>query len=102
MGTFLAALNVKYRDFRYALPFLLQFMFFASQVVYSIAGIEKEWARTLLSLNPVNAAIEVFRMGMNEPGNLNIIVVGLLSSLLMAVTGIIYFRKTEAFFADMA
>ena len=102
IGTLLASLNVKYRDFRYALPFLLQFLFFASQVVYALRDIKNDWALLLLSLNPVNAAIELFRMGMTADGNINVILVGTCSSLLFAIAGIIYFRKTEAFFADLA
>lgn len=102
IGTFLASLNVKYRDFRYALPFLLQFLFFASQIVYALRDVQNDWAASFLSLNPLNAAIEVFRMGLNETGNLNTIIIGLCSSLLFAIAGIVYFRKTEAFFADLA
>jgi lipopolysaccharide transport system permease protein len=44
-GTFLAALNIKFRDFRYVVPFLLQVMFFTSQVVYPLATIQQEWLR---------------------------------------------------------
>ena len=54
-------LNVKFRDFRYALPFLLQLLFFASQVVYSFSIIEQPWQKNILALNPMNAAIELFR-----------------------------------------
>ncbi|HUC80561.1 MAG TPA: ABC transporter permease [Flavisolibacter sp.] len=102
IGTLLASLNVKYRDFRYALPFLLQFLFFASQVVYALSDIKNEWAQRLLSLNPVNAAIELFRMGMGAEGNFDMILIGTCSALLSAMAGIFYFRKTEAFFADLA
>jgi lipopolysaccharide transport system permease protein len=102
IGSLLASLNVKYRDFRYALPFLLQFLFFASQVVYSISEIKNKWAAGLLSLNPVNAAIELFRMALNESGNLSVVITGAATSLVLAFCGIIYFRKTEAFFADLA
>ena len=102
IGTLLASFNVKYRDFRYALPFLLQFLFFASQIVYSAFNVQNQWAARLLSINPVNAAIELFRMGLSENGNLNIIIIGACSSFLFAIAGIVYFRKTEAFFADLA
>ena len=101
-GTLLSSLNVKYRDFRYALPFLLQFLFFAAQVVYSIGDVKQDWARYLLSANPVNSAIEFFRMGLNEEGNVPVIIIGLISAAVLAVSGIFYFRKTEAYFADLS
>jgi lipopolysaccharide transport system permease protein len=102
IGSLLASLNVKYRDFRYALPFFLQFLFFATQIVYSLDTVQNGWAGKLLALNPINAAIEIFRMGLNENGNMNTIAIGISSSLLFVVAGIVYFKKTEAFFADLA
>lgn len=101
IGTLLSSLNVKFRDFRYALPFLLQFLFFASQVVYSVTDVKQQW-RIALSLNPVNGAIELFRMGLTGNGDPTIILIGLFSALFFTLIGIFYFRKTEAFFADLA
>ena len=101
IGTLLASLNVKYRDFRYALPFLLQFLFFASQIVYSMEDITEPWAKHLLSLNPVNAAIELFRMALGIQGDANVILMGLFTAIIITICGIIYFRKTEAYFADL-
>ena len=102
LGALLASLNVKFRDFRYALPFLLQFMFFGSQIVYASNDIKSEWALFLLSLNPINAAIELFRMGMSGVGNTDVIFTGTCLGIFFAFAGIVYFRKTEAFFADLA
>ncbi|RYY00497.1 MAG: ABC transporter permease [Gammaproteobacteria bacterium] len=102
IGTLLSSLNVKFRDFRYALPFLLQFLFFASQVVYNISSLKQGWAKPLLSLNPVNSAIELFRMGLTNKGDSTVIIVGVLSAVLLSILGIFYFRKTEAYFADLA
>ncbi len=102
-GTFLAALNVKYRDFRYTMPFLLQFLFFASQVIYPLGQVQQEWLRYLLALNPVNAAIELFRaplVGNNV--DLTMVGIGFASALFLLLAGIYYFRKTEAYFADLA
>ena len=82
--------------------FLLQFLFFAAQVVYSIGDVKQDWARYLLSANPVNSAIEFFRMGLNEEGNVPVIIIGLISAAVLAVSGIFYFRKTEAYFADLS
>lgn len=102
-GTFLSALNVKYRDFRYTIPFLLQFLFFASQVIYPLGMMQQEWARQLLALNPVNASIELFRAPLYAAvPDWNIVAIGSVSALLIAVTGFYYFRKTETYFADLA
>lgn len=102
-GSFLAALNVKYRDFRYTMPFLLQFLFFATQVIYPLQPIQQDWLKYTLALNPVNAAIELFRAPLR--GNYidtTVVWIGLISTLLLLVMGLFYFRKTEAHFADLA
>jgi lipopolysaccharide transport system permease protein len=102
-GTFLAALNVKYRDFRYTMPFLLQFLFFATQVIYPLQPVQQSWLKYIMALNPVNAAIELFRAPLN--GNYidtTVVWIGLASTFLLLITGIYYFRKTEAYFADLA
>lgn len=101
IGTLLSALNVKFRDFRYALPFLLQFLFFSSQVVYSLNGMKQTWIRQVLSLNPVNGAIEIFRIALNVEPDLQVIAIGFFSAIILCITGLIYFRKTEAYFADL-
>lgn len=102
-GTFLAALNVKYRDFRYTLPFMLQFLFFASQVIYPLANVQQEWLRYLLALNPVNAAIELFRVPMSGNNiDINIVLIGFASTFIVLFAGLYYFRKTESYFADLA
>lgn len=103
MGNFLSALNIKFRDFRYASPFLLQLLFFASQVIYPIHVIKQTEFKYLLALNPVNGAIELFRAPLtgNTP-DVNVVLLSLISSLLLCFAGVLYFRKTEAYFADIA
>jgi len=102
-GTFLAALNVKYRDFRYTIPFFLQFLFFASQVIYPLQMVQQSWLKYILAINPVNAAIELFRYPLSGyPVDGNIIMIGTASTVLICFIGLYYFRKTEAFFADLA
>jgi lipopolysaccharide transport system permease protein len=102
MGILMSALNVKYRDFRYLLPFLLQVLFFASQVLYSIDRINNRWLSYLLYCHPFNGALEIFRLPL-QPGAVNItgIAISVISLLFFLLTGLIYFRKTEAFFADL-
>lgn len=102
-GTFLAALNIKFRDFRYTIPFMLQFLFFASQVVYPIQQIQQSRIKYVLALNPMNAAIELYRAPLNGMViNADIVLIGSASAVCLFIIGIYYFRKTEAFFADIA
>lgn len=103
LGTFLAALNVKFRDFRYTMPFLLQVLFFASQVFYPLQSIQQTWLKYLLAINPMNTAIEIFRLPLTGNNlNMELLAIGLASTLLIFLTGLFYFRKTEAYFADLA
>jgi len=102
IGSFLAALNLKFRDFRYALPFLLQMLFFASQIIYPLQTIQQTWLKYLLALNPVNGAIELFRAPIaGIYPDATILLLSIFSSLLFSITGIFYFRKTESYFADI-
>jgi lipopolysaccharide transport system permease protein len=103
MGAFLAAVNVKYRDFRYVLPFIVQFLMFATPVIYPVNLIQDKTIQTLLSLNPLSGAINIFR-AVFEDGIVDYQLLGLnlLLSLGFLIFGIFYFRKTEAYFADLA
>ena len=103
VGTFLAALNVKYRDFRYVLPFMIQFLMFATPVIYPVTIVTNERIKFLLNLNPLSSAIAVFR-SVFEPVAIdyNALGLGLLSSIFFLLIGVYYFRKTEAYFADLA
>lgn len=102
-GSFLSALNVKYRDFRYALPFLLQLLFFASQIIYPVNVIQNRQLKFLLALNPVNGAIELFRVPLTGLApDRTVVLISMTAASLLCLTGIIYFRKTESYFADIA
>jgi lipopolysaccharide transport system permease protein len=102
-GLWLAALNVKYRDFRYIIPFIVQFGLFISPVGFSSSIIPGRW-RLLYSLNPMVGVIDGFRWAIIG-GETLIYWPGFLLSLslvmLLLVTGIRYFRKTEKTFADI-
>lgn len=102
LSLFLSALNIKFRDFRYALPFMLQFLFFASQIVFSLDRIKNESLRYLLALNPVNGSIELFRYPLTGSYDPIIVMVSLGSSVIITIAGVYYFRKSESFFADLA
>jgi lipopolysaccharide transport system permease protein len=103
IGLFLAALNVEYRDFRYIVPFIVQFGLFVSPVAFTTANIPEGW-RTLYALNPMVGIIDGFRwsiLGGHLPlepqaAVLSVAVTG--SSLLL---GVWYFRRMERSFADV-
>lgn len=102
VGLFLAAMNVKYRDFRFVVPFLTQFWMFVSPVAYPVSLIPEKW-RLLYYLNPMAGAIEGFRWAlfhtpMNPWPGLGISAVA--GCVILAV-GLAYFQKTHRFFADI-
>jgi len=102
IGILLAALNVKYRDFRYILPFAMQLLFFGSQIVYSIDSFRgNEVVTTLLYINPLNGALELFKYGLYGSINWSGIGISALSLLVWMVVGLFYFKKTETLFADI-
>jgi lipopolysaccharide transport system permease protein len=102
IGALVAALNVKYRDFRYLLPFSIQMLLFSSQIAYSINTIGSTWAKYLLYINPLNGALEIFYYPM-QPGTFNSmgVLISLISALLVLTAGLGYFKKTELYFADL-
>jgi lipopolysaccharide transport system permease protein len=103
IGSWLSALSVKYRDFRFIVPFIIQFGFFVTPVAYPISIIEQNWIRYVIAINPMYGAINLFRMPfMPASVDLTLIGVSFLSAVILSVIGLYYFKKTESFFADLA
>lgn len=103
MGTLLAALNVKYRDFRYVIPFFIQALLFATPVIYPIRVTDNIVLQYILKLNPMTAPVELFRASFsNSSPELSSLALSTCFSFLLFLTGLIYFRKTETYFADLA
>ncbi len=102
-GLWIAALNVKYRDFRYIIPFVVQLGLYISPVGFSSNIVPGEW-RLLYSINPMVGVIDGFRWAILG-GSSQLYWPGLLLSftlvLVVVVTGVMYFRKTEKSFADV-
>lgn len=102
-GLWLSALNVEYRDFRYVVPFLVQFGLYLSPVGFSSSIVPEKW-RLLYSINPMVGVIDGFRWAING-GRSAIYLPGLIASLVVVlfllVTGIWYFRRMERTFADV-
>lgn len=102
-GLWVAALNVKYRDFRYIIPFVVQFGLYVSPVGFSSSVIPDKW-RFFYSLNPMVGVIDGFRWSVFG-GKAPIYLPGFILSLglvaLILVSGVVYFRRTEKTFADI-
>lgn len=100
-GLFLAAVNVKYRDVRYALPFFIQLLLFITPVIYSasIAG-KYSW---ILAINPMTGVIQSARAALlgTAPINWLLLTISFGACLLALLIGITYFKKVERFFADI-
>jgi lipopolysaccharide transport system permease protein len=102
-GIWLSALNVSYRDVRHALPFLIQFWFFASPVAYSGNLIPPEW-RAIYQLNPMAGILEGFRWALlapDAPPPLGSILVSVVVTVAILMVGLGYFRRVEQTFADV-
>jgi lipopolysaccharide transport system permease protein len=102
VGSWLAALNVKYRDVRYVVPFLLQLWLFASPVVYSTQLLDG-WLRKVYYLNPMAGVVEGFRWAMlgGLPPSYGSVALSTLGGGLLLVAGVLYFRRMERSFADI-
>ena len=102
-GLYVAALNVKYRDFRYIVPFVVQFGMYISPVGFSSNKIPEKW-RLLYSINPMVGVIDGFRWAITG-GESQIYLPGMFLSVglivLLLIFGIWYFRKMEKSFADI-
>ncbi len=102
LGCFLASLNVKYRDVQYVIPFFMSTLMFLTPVIYpvSLVGDKFKW---ILALNPMAAVIETARgtiLGTRQ-ADWRLLSISIAISLVLYVVGIMYFRKTERYFADV-
>jgi lipopolysaccharide transport system permease protein len=101
VGLWLSALNVKYRDFQYTIPFIIQIWLFVSPVVYPASMIPQQW-QFLYALNPMSGVIEGFRwalLGTNPPQGM--ILISAVVVVFLLVGGLFYFKRMEQYFADV-
>lgn len=103
VGIWLTALNVRYRDVQYAVPFILQIWLFSSPIAYASTLVPRRW-QLVYSLNPMTTVIEGFRWALLgeawSPGKASV-VVSLMVVAGLLVTGLYYFRRMERTFADV-
>ncbi|MGD1152451.1 MAG: ABC transporter permease [Syntrophales bacterium] len=101
IGMMLSALNVAYRDFRYVIPFLVQFWLFATPVIYPSSIIPEHW-RWLINLNPMAGLVTSFRSSLlNTAFMWHDLLISLSVSVVLFIAGIAYFTAMERRFADI-
>jgi lipopolysaccharide transport system permease protein len=102
VGLWLSAMNVKYRDVRYVVPFLTQFWMFSTPIAYPSSLLPEPW-RIVYGLNPMVGVVEGFRWALlgsgQAPGRMSI--VSAMASMAILIGGAFYFRRTEKTFADV-
>lgn len=102
LGMLISAMNIKYRDFRYVIPFLIQALFFLTPVIYPANITDNRILLLLLYFNPMASAIELFRMMFMPEVVISIeIWISMAMALLFFFAGLLYFKKTEYYFADL-
>lgn len=102
VGLLLASMNVKYRDVKYAIPFLIQVWLFLTPVIYPSSMIPEKW-RWVTSLNPMSGIIEGFRWSVVPSSEVRpgAILLSFATSAVVFVVGFLVFRRTEREFADI-
>ena len=102
LGYWLSSICVKYRDIQFILPFFIQLLMFTTPVIYpsNIVGEKYQW---LLYLNPMTGLIDAHRACLlgHLPVNFAVLGISIGISLLIFITGIIYLKNTEKYFADL-
>lgn len=102
VGLWLSAMNVKYRDVRYTIPFITQFWMFATPIAYPSSLLSEPW-RTIYGINPMVGVVEGFRWALldtdTSPGP--IVLISALVAIGLLISGAYYFRKMEKSFADI-
>lgn len=102
LGLLVASINIKYRDVRYIIPYFLQLMIFVTPVIYPLSIVRPSF-QFILALNPMAGVINSLRStlvsgNVADPTHL---IVSLIAAFVILIIGMIYFRKTERFFADI-
>jgi lipopolysaccharide transport system permease protein len=102
LGTFLAALNVKYRDVKHAVPFAIQLLMFMTPIIYP-SSVFPEQFRWLLAVNPLSGLIEAFRYAVVPAYSVHwgLLGISLAVTAGLLVCAVLYFKRTEKAFADI-
>jgi lipopolysaccharide transport system permease protein len=101
-GLIVSAATIRYRDFRYVMPFVLQAFFFVSPIVYPLSMFSSDSLRTLLSLNPLAGAVTLARASFTgNQVDWQIIYPGALVTIFLLIAGLTLFRRNEAYYSDL-
>jgi lipopolysaccharide transport system permease protein len=102
LGMWLTALAIQYRDINYGMSFFVQLLMYAAPVVYPASSVPQQF-RLLYGLNPMAGAIEGFRAALlgTRPMPWDLLAVGTITAVIIAITGAFYFRRMERVFADV-
>ena len=102
IGLWLAPINVRFRDIKHTLPFMIQIWMYASPIVYPLSMVPEQW-QWAYSLNPMVGVIEGFRWAVFNQGEPNFMALGMsgVIILVLLVSGLIFFRRMERSFADV-
>ena len=102
VGLWFSALNVKYRDVRYTIPFLAQFWLFVTPVAYSSSLVPSKW-QTVFGINPMVGVVEGFRWALlgKAPPPGPMLIVSVAATVILLIGGLFYFRRMEKSFADI-
>lgn len=102
IGLWLAPINVRFRDIKHTLPFMIQIWMYASPIVYPLSLVPEQW-RMLYSLNPMVGVIEGFRWAVFGQGAPNFMALGMsaIVIVLLLAGGLVFFRRMERTFADV-
>lgn len=102
LGLLLASINIKYRDVRYIIPFFLQLLIFITPVIYPLSLVRPS-LQSLLSVNPMTGVIDSLRASLSSGhiSSLTPLLLASITSLFILYIGLVYFRKTERYFADI-
>jgi lipopolysaccharide transport system permease protein len=102
IGLWLAPINVRFRDIKHTLPFIIQIWMYASPIVYPLSMVPQQW-QWAYSLNPIVGVIEGFRWAVFDKGEPNFMALAIsgVVILLLLVGGLIFFRRMERSFADV-
>jgi lipopolysaccharide transport system permease protein len=102
IGLWLGPINVRFRDIKHTLPFIIQVWMYASPIVYPLSMVPPEW-QALYSLNPMVGVIEGFRWAVFDRGEPNFLALGMSGAIIVVllVGGLVFFRRMERSFADV-
>ena len=101
LGSFLSALNIKFRDFKYVIPYSVQVLLFLTPVIYPASIVTDGVVKVIMALNPLTGAIGLMRYALGGPAvEVSILVVSSCCAVVYLVFGMFYFKRSESYFAD--